>query len=79
LLGRAHLARNKRGDADAGRDALREASKVEGAPADTFYVLAEALGGKGNAEARAAYQRYLELDPRGRYAARVRRALGSSQ
>jgi tetratricopeptide (TPR) repeat protein len=79
LLGRALLARNKRGDADSGRDALREATNIPGAPADSFYFLAESLGAKNKPEARAAYQRYLELEPRGQYRDRARRAVGSSK
>lgn len=78
LLGRAYIARNKRGDADSGRDALREATALPGAPAEAFYFLAEALGGKANPEARTAYQRYLELEPRGKYRDRARRAVGNS-
>jgi tetratricopeptide (TPR) repeat protein len=79
LLGRALFARNKRGDAERGRDALREATKIPGAPPDSFYFLAESLGGKNNPEARAAYQRYLELEPGGQYRDRARRAVASSK
>jgi predicted Zn-dependent protease len=75
LLGRAYDVRNKRGDAEAAREALLEAVKLPGVPNDAYFFLAEALGGKGHAEARAAYQRYLELEPRGRYRDRARRAL----
>ena len=77
LQGRALAQRNKRGDADAAREALHAASELPGAPADAFYFLAEALGGRSNPEAVTAYRRYLELEPRGRHAERVRRLLGS--
>jgi tetratricopeptide (TPR) repeat protein len=76
LVGQAYLARNKRGDADNAKQVLHEATKIDGAPAEAHYWLAEALGGKTNPEARAAYQRYLELAPSGKYAERARRAAG---
>ncbi|HKP57005.1 MAG TPA: tetratricopeptide repeat protein, partial [Polyangiales bacterium] len=76
LVGQAYMARNKRGDADSAKQALREATKINGAPAEAHYWLAEALGGKANPDARASYQRYLELAPSGKYAERARRAAG---
>ncbi|HEY2734676.1 MAG TPA: tetratricopeptide repeat protein, partial [Polyangiales bacterium] len=77
LTGEAYASRNKRGDQDAARDALRDAVKQPNPPPAAYYFLAEALGGRANSEARAAYQRYLELDPHGRYQDRARRALGA--
>ena len=79
ILGHAYVMRNKRGDMDSARDALREAVKLAGVPAEAYFWLGEALGGKASPEARAAYQRYLELEPRGRNQDRARRAVGSSQ
>ncbi|MET0389897.1 MAG: tetratricopeptide repeat protein, partial [Polyangiales bacterium] len=75
LLGRVLMARNKRGDLDAARAALREAVQQPAAAADTFFYLGEALRGQDAAEARAAYQRYLELAPRGPLRAHALRAL----
>jgi len=76
LLGRAYLARSKRGDDELAKQALRDAVKQSGAPPVAHYWLAEALGGKSNPDARVEYQRYLELAPSGKYAERARRALG---
>ncbi|HKU44866.1 MAG TPA: tetratricopeptide repeat protein, partial [Polyangiales bacterium] len=76
LVGQAYTLRNKRGDADSAKAALRDATKLPGAPPEAFYFLGEALGGKTNPDARAAYQRYLELAPSGKYADRARRAAG---
>jgi tetratricopeptide (TPR) repeat protein len=78
LLGRAYVMRDKRGDVDTARDALSEAVKLQGVPHDAYYFLGEALGGQGHAEAVTAYKRYLELEPRGRYRERARRAVGGS-
>jgi tetratricopeptide (TPR) repeat protein len=75
LLGHAYTLRNKRGDQDSARDALRDAIKLPGVPAEAYFWLAEALGGHSNSEARDAYHRYLELAPRGRYQDRAKRAL----
>ncbi len=75
LVGRTFAMRNKRGDDDAAKQALREAVKLNGAPAAAYFWLGEVLGGKSNLEARTAYQRYLELAPSGKYADRARRAL----
>jgi tetratricopeptide (TPR) repeat protein len=79
ILGHAYVMRNKRGDLDTAREVLREAVKIPGAPPEAHFWLGESLGGKVSPEARAAYQRYLELEPHGRNQERARRALGSSQ
>jgi tetratricopeptide (TPR) repeat protein len=78
LLGRAYLTRDKRGDDEAARAALSEAVTLQGVPHDAYYFLGEALGGQGHAEAVTAYKRYLELEPRGRYRERARRAIGGA-
>jgi tetratricopeptide (TPR) repeat protein len=77
VTGEAYAQRNKHGDQEAARDALREAVKLPNPPSAAYFLLAESLGGRANPEARAAYQRYLELDPHGRYQDRARRALGT--
>jgi Tfp pilus assembly protein PilF len=79
ILGHAYVMRNKHGDLETAREALREAVKIPGAPADAHFWLGEALGGKVTPEARASYQRYLELEPHGRNQERARRALGPLQ
>src|SRR5262249_20916931 len=79
LVGQAYVVRNKRGDLHTAKPLLRDAVKQPGAPAEAQFWLGEALGPKGGAEARAAYQRYLELAPNGKYAERARRALSSMQ
>jgi tetratricopeptide (TPR) repeat protein len=75
-LGHSYIMRSRRGDDDAARAALREAVQLSGAAPDTFFWLGESLGGKITPEAQAAYQRYLALEPNGKYADRARRALG---
>jgi tetratricopeptide (TPR) repeat protein len=75
LLGHAYTLRHKRGDQDSARDALRDAIKLPGVPAEAYFWLAEALGGRSNPEARDAYHRFLALEPRGRYQDRAKRAL----
>jgi tetratricopeptide (TPR) repeat protein len=77
MVGRAYLLRNKRGDVEAAKQALRDAIKQTAAPPEAHYWLGEALGAKAAPEARTEYQRYLELAPNGKYAERARRALGS--
>jgi tetratricopeptide (TPR) repeat protein len=79
ILGHAYVMRHKRGDLETAREVLREAVKIPGAPADAHFWLGESLGGKVSPEARAAYQRYLELEPHGRNQDRARRAAGPSQ
>ena len=78
LLGRVYLTRSKRGDTETAREALSEAVQLQGVPHDAYYFLGEALGGQGHAEAVTAFKHYLELEPRGRYRERVRRAIGGS-
>jgi tetratricopeptide (TPR) repeat protein len=75
LLGHAYLMRNKRGDEEAARDALRDAIKLPGVAPEAYFWLAEACGARSSPEARDAYHRYLELEPRGRYQERAKRAL----
>ena len=72
LKGRSFLL--GRGEAEQAREALRQASEIDGAPPDVHFWLGESLAAANSPEARAAYQRYLELAPDGEYASRARRA-----
>ena len=76
LMGHAHLQRDRSGDLETARRHLERAVELPGVPSDAYFFLGESLGGKLTPEAAPAYQRYLELAPKGRYAARARRALG---
>jgi Flp pilus assembly protein TadD len=67
---------------DAGRTAeagieLRRAVRVDPGSAAAWLALGEVHLARGEAaEARAAYERYLEIEPRGRWARDVRQVLG---
>jgi tetratricopeptide (TPR) repeat protein len=74
--GHAYVQRDKRDDLEHARDMLREAVKIPGAPAEAFFWLGEALGGRKTPEAASALKHYLELAPKGAYAERARRSLG---
>ena len=56
--------RDKRGDLETARTALREAC-AKRAPAEAYFWLGESLGAKAHARSHGAYQRYLELEPSG--------------
>jgi predicted Zn-dependent protease len=72
VRGRALLELGKRAEATT---SLLEASERDDAPAETYFYLAEALAGRKTAESRAAYERYLELEPAGPHAKRAERAI----
>jgi tetratricopeptide (TPR) repeat protein len=74
--GHAYIQRDKRDDNENARIVLREAVKLPGAPAEAFFWLGDALGGRKTPEAAAALKHYLELAPKGPFAERARRALG---
>jgi tetratricopeptide (TPR) repeat protein len=76
LLGHAYLQRDKRGDEERAREVLRQAVRLPNPPAEAHFFLGESLGGRRTPEAAEAFKRYLELDPKGDYADRARRALG---
>lgn len=57
LRGRAWLSERHAPEA---RDALREASEIPGAPAETWFWLGESLSSSNAAQAREAYQHYLD-------------------
>ena len=74
LRGRAALQAGRSGR-DTARSALREAVGIEGVPPEAWFWLGEALSSDNAPESRAAYEKYLELDPDGPYASRARRAV----
>jgi tetratricopeptide (TPR) repeat protein len=74
LEGRAHLQRGRRNE-DEARAALRAATEIDAVPGEAWFFLGEALSGENAPEARAAYERYLELEPEGPYAKRAQRAI----
>jgi tetratricopeptide (TPR) repeat protein len=76
LIGHAYVQRDKRGDEERARDVLREAVRLPNPPAEAYFFLGDALGGRRTPEAAEAFKRYLELEPKGDYADRARRALG---
>lgn len=75
LRARARLDRKGSGDLDAARGELRRAIDMPGVPPEAHFFLGEALAGANSPESKAAYERYLELDPKGLYVGRARRAL----
>lgn len=74
VQGRALLSRGRAQSARA-TEVLREAAGIDGAEPEVHFFLGEALSGNSARDARASYNRYLEADPQGRYAARARRAI----
>ncbi len=72
LRGRASLELRNRREA---RGLLERATGYEGTPPETWFYLGESLSGVNSPEARAAYQRYLEISPAGPLAERARRAI----
>lgn len=72
LRGRALLELGKRAEAAA---FLQEATERDDAPAEAFFYLGESLAGRKVAESRAAYERYLSLEPEGPHAKRAERAI----
>ncbi len=72
LYGRAYLLGGRE---DAARRELEAAIESEAAPPEAHFFLGEALSGGNSADARVAYERYLELAPEGPFAARARRAI----
>jgi len=73
LRGRAQLMAGERA---AARRTLEQVVQRAGAPTQAHFFLGEAHAGRDYRAAREAYERYLELEPRGYYATRARRALG---
>ena len=75
LLGRARLL-DRRAPRGAARQALTEAVAIDGAPAEAYFFLGEALRSDGDSGAADAYQRYLQADPDGPFARQAARASG---
>ena len=71
-MARVHL---HQGNLDAARRLFRQAISLPGAPAAAWFYLGEALWSENSPAARAAYERYLELVPKGHLADRARRAI----
>lgn len=75
-LGHAFMQRDREGDRELSADALRQALSLPNPPVEAHFWLGESQAARRTPEATAAYTRYLELLPKGRYAARAKRALG---
>ena len=71
-MGRVHY---ERGELDASRRLFRQSISLPGTPAETWFYLGEALSSDNSPAAREAYERYLELVPKGHLADRARRAI----
>jgi tetratricopeptide (TPR) repeat protein len=71
-MGRVHY---ERGELDASRRLFRQSISLPGTPAETWFYLGEALSSDNSPAAREAYERYLELVPKGHFADRARRAI----
>ncbi len=71
---RGRVALEEREEA-AARRLLRQATEIEGAPAEAWFYLGEALAGDDSPGARRAYETYLEMAPAGPLARRARRAI----
>lgn len=72
LIGRTELEQR---NIEPARTFLRQATQREGVPAEAWFHLGESLQGANSPDARAAYERYLSLEPNGPYADRARRAI----
>jgi len=67
-----------RGRSRPARDWAKKALALDDQQADAYVFLGGAEQAAGHrAAARSAYQRYLQLSPKGRYAADLRAVLGS--
>jgi len=71
-MGRVHY---ERGELDASRRLFRQSISLPGTPAETWFYLGEALSSDNSPAAREAYERFLELVPKGHLADRARRAI----
>ena len=71
-IARVHL---HRGELDAARRLLRQSVSLPGPPAAAWFYLGEALWSDNSPAAREAYEKYLELVPKGPLAVRARRAI----
>ncbi|MBN1653735.1 MAG: tetratricopeptide repeat protein [Deltaproteobacteria bacterium] len=76
-MGHAHVQKANGGTSERAYNVLREATEIKSVPVEAFFWLGESVAGIRATEARAAYERYLEQEPKGRYAERAKRALAS--
>ncbi|MGB5547977.1 MAG: tetratricopeptide repeat protein, partial [Polyangiales bacterium] len=71
-MGRVHY---ERGERDAARRLFRQSISLPGAPPEAWFYLGEALSSDNSPAARQAYEKYLELVPKGPMSDRARRAI----
>ena len=71
-MGRVHY---ERGERDSARRLLRQSISLQGTPPEAWFYLGEALSSDNSPAARDAYEKYLELVPKGHLADRARRAI----
>jgi tetratricopeptide (TPR) repeat protein len=71
-MGRVHY---ERGERDAARRLFRQSISLPSAPPEAWFYLGEALSSDNSPVARQAYEKYLELVPRGTLSDRARRAI----
>jgi tetratricopeptide (TPR) repeat protein len=71
-IARVHLYRD---ELDAARRLFRQSISLPGTPAAAWFYLGEALWNDNSPAARVAYERYLQLVPKGHLADRARRAI----
>jgi len=71
-MGRVHF---EQGERDSARRLFRQSISLPGTPPQAWFYLGEALSSDNSPVAREAYERYLELVPRGHLADRARRAI----
>ena len=65
----------ERGERDAARRLFRQSISLPATPPEAWFYLGEALSSDNSPAARQAYEKYLELVPRGSLSDRARRAI----
>jgi tetratricopeptide (TPR) repeat protein len=75
IKGRAYILRAQPGDFELACRFLFEAIAKKGVPVEAYFWLGEAQAPRKPLAASMAFQRYLDLDPKGIFAARAKRAL----
>jgi tetratricopeptide (TPR) repeat protein len=66
---------HERGERDVSRRLFRQSTSLPAAPPEAWFYLGEALASDNSPAARQAYEKYLELVPKGSLADRARRAI----
>lgn len=66
---------HERGEQDAARRLFRQSISLPSTPPEAWFYLGEALSSDNSPAARQAYEKYLELVPRGALSDRARRAI----